>query len=78
VQYACSSKLKEKDVNHDVRVFSLLLNDCFKFLNAELESKQLTKCAYVKRLMILPQKGRLEIKEAVRTLVLSNFYTRPT
>jgi len=37
---ACSSKLKEMGMNHDMRPFSLLLNDSVTLLNRELDGLQ--------------------------------------
>jgi hypothetical protein len=39
---ARSSRLKEMSMNHDMRPLSLLLNDSFELLNAELRDNQLT------------------------------------
>jgi hypothetical protein len=40
---ACSSRLTEMGMNHDMKLSSLLIN-IFIFRNAELSDKQLTKC----------------------------------
>jgi hypothetical protein len=48
---ACSSKLKEMGMNEDMRLFSLLLNNCFTFLNAELNGNR-------GWLMLLPQRDQ--------------------
>jgi hypothetical protein len=52
-------------VNHDMRAFSLLLNDGYPLLNADLNNRQLTKCTHLTKMTILPQTERSKIKQAV-------------
>jgi hypothetical protein len=54
-------QVKVTAMNHIVRVLSLLLNNNIP-LDAELNRKQLSECAYLKRLMLLLQTEGLEIK----------------
>lgn len=49
-------------MNHDMRLFSLLLNGSFRLLNAELNSKRHTECIY-KEADALPQTDRWELKK---------------
>jgi hypothetical protein len=59
----------------------LLLNDSFTFLCAEPNNEQLMKYTYLKRLMIMPQADRSEIKNVliiplyVKHLMKSSFKT---
>jgi hypothetical protein len=50
-------QVEETGMNHDLRPLSLLLNDRFTVLNAELNHEQFPKCKYSKRLSFLPQTG---------------------
>jgi hypothetical protein len=45
-------------MNHDMRLFSLLLIGSFRLLNAELNSKPLTKCTY-----LYLKQGNLKLKK---------------
>jgi len=53
--------------NYDTRPFSMLLNDDFVLLNADLNDKQLTKCTYLE--MPLSQ------NRCWKSKLLSRFFT---
>jgi hypothetical protein len=58
--------LNEMSMNHDMRPFSLLINDSIALLNAELNNTQTTKCTYLKDADSSASE-RSEIKETIRT-----------
>jgi hypothetical protein len=58
---SCIYRLKEVDINYDMKPFSLS-NNKFALLNAELNDEGLLKCLCLKSLMLLLEK--LEIKHS--------------
>jgi hypothetical protein len=51
---ACSPRFYGGGMKHDVRGFSMLFDDSFRVLKAELNDKQLTKCTYLRKLTLSP------------------------
>jgi hypothetical protein len=49
-------------MNHDMDVNTILPNESLTFLNGKLKEKPLMKLTCLKRLMLLPQTKRFEVK----------------